>query len=102
MGRQREEVHTVVHKQFRSFETPTDHPMPWLQERITAGVSYVVSSKLALPHVTIRPAIPEAAAGPTVESLVNVLRDQVCHIQPALITSSDFLVFVSCTRFLQI
>ncbi|KAK9904144.1 hypothetical protein WJX75_005380 [Coccomyxa subellipsoidea] len=54
-------------------------------ERITAGVSYVVSSKLALPHVTIRPALPEAAAGPTVESLVNVLRDQaaIALVMPA-------------------
>lgn len=57
-----------------------------LQDRITAGASYVVPSNLALPHVTIRPPFPEAADGPRVDHWVFVLQNEVrpCIIlQPA-------------------
>ncbi|CAL8470831.1 g10373 [Coccomyxa elongata] len=50
--------------------------LPQNADRVTAGVSYVVPSKLALPHVTIRPPSPEAAAGPTVHCLVSVLQNE--------------------------
>lgn len=82
MMKSTEQIHLVV-LFFEGEKGSTKHPVPWLQERITAGVSYVVPSKLALPHVTIRPAFPEAAAGPTVDCFVTVLRDQVCHFHPA-------------------
>ncbi|BDA45580.1 probable RNA demethylase ALKBH5 at C-terminar half [Coccomyxa sp. Obi] len=50
--------------------------LPHSVDRITAGVSYVVRSNLALPHVTIRPPYPQAADGPTVHHLVSVLQNE--------------------------
>ncbi len=49
-----------------------------LQDRVTAGVSYVVPANLALPHITIRPPYPEAADGPTIHRLASVLQNEVC------------------------
>ena len=55
-----------------------------LQARVTAGISYVLRSELALPHLVIRPSLPEPAAPAAAEALLVVLRDEVCMPLPLL------------------
>ena len=51
-----------------------------LQGRVTAGISYVLRSQLALPHLVIRPPLPQPAAPAGSEAMLAVLRDEVCML----------------------